>query len=239
MPVVAGQGITLTGTWAPLHSNTVTYQGLDPRIVEIGLEQRIATPRGRLDLSLGTGFPSAGTASVQSVHPMAPAAGVVQVNVSRYFPSSGFSQSVVATWGPHAAATTIAPTPTLLHAYTAFPDFDIPNRRVQWSEATAGATADFAVALLQITRSAEKRAWRWDIVGPRPTPALILPVVPTDVIDFNPVETDGVSVDRLDTYQVPGGYDAARAHAFANDLEGLATTPAGQVVREEIFFQPL
>ena len=68
---------------------------------------------------------------------------------------------------------------------------------------------------------------------------MVLPVVPTDVIDFNPVETDGVSVDRLDTYQVPGGYDAARAHAFANDLEGLATTPAGQVVREEIFFQPL
>ena len=237
--VAADQGTTLAGTWAPMHTNTVTYQGLAARIVEVGLDQFLATPRGALGHQFGSGFPAAGTATITTTHPVAPATGVVQANIARFFPSSGFSQSVVATWGTHAAATTVTPTPDLLHAYSDFPSYDLSNRRVTWKEAAGGASPDFAVAYLAVARPSQKRTWRWHIVAPYSAASITLPVVPTDVADYNPTVGDDVAVAQLFTYHVPRGYDAAREHAFTDDFAGLVTTPTGRVVREEIFFQPL
>jgi hypothetical protein len=126
---------------------------------------------------------------------------------------------------------------TLLNAYTAPPEFDTAT--VSWTEdTTAGQGADAVLVDVDFDReySADgsgddtvETDWEWQMIAPRGTNAAVaLPVLPTDIYDYNAEADDDVEVEGLDSFKLPGGYDMIRALAFtetgpiAGNLDGRA-----------------
>jgi hypothetical protein len=116
--------------------------------------------------------------------------------------------------------------------------FDIPTRKVMWTETSDGTVPDFAVASYESGRSDEngRRDWSWRIAGAYRAgqSTLSYPTLPATLYDFNPRASDEVRFGGLHLVKNPGGYAAARPRLFtAEDIyakEGLMTGASGRLV---------
>jgi hypothetical protein len=117
-------------------------------------------------------------------------------------------------WGPYAKTYTadLSPASGLLRSGIDGPTFDIPTKKLTWTEATAGATPDLSVAAIQVTRG--DATWRWEIAAPYASSGIAFPQLPADAATWVPTTGDSVAPDPIANARVTGGYNAVRAHIF-------------------------
>jgi hypothetical protein len=174
-------------------------------------------------VAAGTTEVTAGTTEVTIPEATVPATMEVidssfQVNLNRH---------EVIDWGPYAKdyAVDLSPSDVLLRESIDGPTFDIPTRKLAWTEATAGATPDLSVAAIQVTRG--DATWRWEIAAPYSSSGIAFPQLPADAATWVPTTGDAASADVISQVKVTGGYNAVRAHIFdINDDLG----PTGYVI---------
>lgn len=151
----------------------------------------------------------------------------------------------VVDWGAPAATYALDLTGLLLPGFLGEPPaYDVTARRVRWMEEDPnGATPDLTVA--QIDVFGVDRTWHWTVAAPYTAGELAFPVLPGDVADWTPVDTDDPQVAEVTSVKLPGGYDAVRAHihdvhdaiAFGG-FTGLTVGAAGRAVAVQFVLPP-
>ena len=115
-------------------------------------------------------------------------------------------------------------TGVLLRGLINSPSYNPTTRRLEWTEATTGAGADLSLANITVFRA--ERQWTWTLAAPYTAGEVTFPVLPADVADWTPTPDDGLNVNELVNAQVPGGYNAVRAHVH-DALDDFGFHPAG------------
>ena len=83
----------------------------------------------------------------------------------------------------------------------------------------------------RLNASRDGKAWSWAIVAPHAAPAVAYPKWAGPGFDFTVGAGDGPDVAELAIASVPGGYDAVRAHGFA-DFVALVAGSSGRIAVE-------
>ena len=122
---------------------------------------------------------------------------------------------------------------SLVDRITATPTFSATTHTVTWTKSAELHAADTAVVRLDINRDPDE--WTWELAAPHDT-SIAFPTLPTDVFDYNAMATDEVELFELDTFKVPGGYDAFRSIVLENSVVDLASvlgTTVGQATMQK------
>ncbi len=235
--IADNQPVTLpAGTWQPEASSALEYRGLPADSNVIDVYQQLVTPRGPL-WTANTGA-SIDTPIVELglTQPLAPAATFTHLTDAVVSGTDGCSSHNVVEWGAYTGSYAFNGEGVFLPLITGEPTFDHATRTVTWPEAAGGVAPHFAWLEMEIGRPSLKRSWDWEIVAPRDGAAIGFPVLPTDLIDFNPLADDDIWIDGLTTIHAPGGYDAARADALLDNSQTVMPGPSGRVVLERYEF---
>lgn len=227
--------VTLTGTYQPDTTVAQSYSNLPANVSFVSGERAVVASRGSmwktgfgLDVVAGA---AAGTLDVPAVG----ATGPTLVAITHVNRNIGASQSLVL-GHPADGDYTLDAAGVLLPAILTSAEFDIATHTLAWTEDETGATADLSFASLQVNRSQLKQSWTWDVVAPHGAPSLLLPVLPGDAADYNPIATDDVFVNDHLTAAVPGGYAVGRTYAhLATSFEHFASVLTGRLVIERQF----
>jgi hypothetical protein len=237
---LADGGALAIDALSPSTSLAFRYRNPVGGITGVEVTRQVRTARGELSSSGSfAGVDAAGGYKVELPDLVSPA--MTAVTISRVQPRDGFGQQSVLTWGPSAEGVDLDLTAIQLHPYTGIPAFDVGAQAITWTAGAAGAAPDFAIGVVRGVRSAGGgHDWTWRVIAPAAEPRLVFPTLPTTDFDFAFAAGDAPVIDSLTTVQSSaGGYDGARARVFASDLSALATTAAGQVVTEDLFFAPV
>jgi hypothetical protein len=234
VPVTAEGTVDFVGEYAELEEQTFTYT-MSPETRRISARRELRTARGALYSDGTDRFLESTTESFSLRMPTPP--DVVAVTTSTALLANGFSRTNVLDWGANNSSYELDFTAVGLHPYSGEPSYDVPRHEIVWTEGD-GKAAQFTIASLRTTRSDDEvsNTWTWDLVTPWDSQKLAYPRLPTTLFDFSPRADDEISVQRLTTAQVPGGYNAARPRVFIDDPEGTVVGPTGRVVFEELFF---
>lgn len=211
VPVVAGQPITLTGTWAAPYRAQVVVTGA-PAGPRLSVEQVLWTARGKVAVARAEVTSSGGRASADLDLPWAPGPALQHWTMVG-LPSAGGGAAVVTEWGPHDGVHTLDLGGRLLPSIAGAPSYSVAGRAVTWTEAGAGAAVDHAIAELLVNRPGDGQ-WSWLVVGPRDGTRLPLPRLPTDQHDWTPRAGDVVGVGTLTLAAHSRGYAGARGAAL-------------------------
>jgi hypothetical protein len=124
------------------------------------------------------------------------------------------NQHEVVDWGPYGTSYALDVGAALLREVTGGPTYDLATGKISWTEATSGATPSLTIAGILVRRTEPMLAkWHWEIVAPYSPSGIVLPHLPTDIMNWMPLPTDDpVTLDPIQNVQVTGGYDAVRAH---------------------------
>ncbi len=134
----------------------------------------------------------------------------------------------VVDWGPYSKTYSLDVGNALLREVTGGPSFDLATGKISWTEATSGATPSLTVAGILVRRPDPLAKWHWEIAAPYSPDGIVLPHLPTDVMNWMPLPTDDpVTLDPIVNVQVTGGYDAVRSHILDIHDE---TGPTGYVI---------
>ncbi len=167
--------------------------------------------------------------------------GLAETEVTVSGGSGIFDSQIVLDWAASpAAAVSVDYQQTQIFDVTATPTFDVGTRSVTWSNGTIGNAPSVVDTMISVTRAAGSGSdsstnWTWQLLGPATDEgSAALPVLPTDVFAWNPIDTDTIGVTELVTAIVPGGYDAVRgillsSSSLSSIIDGAAT---GQIVVE-------
>ncbi|HEX8111163.1 MAG TPA: hypothetical protein VF516_25710 [Kofleriaceae bacterium] len=146
-------------------------------------------------------------------------------------------------WGPYGPTYALDVGATLLREVTGGPTFDLATGKISWTEATTGATPSLTIAGVLVRRPDPLAKWHWEIVAPYSASGIVLPHLPTTLLDWAPAATDEITLDPLQNVQVTGGYDAVRSHILDIHDEtgstGYVIGNAGRAVIETSVIQPL
>lgn len=155
--------------------------------------------------------------------------------VSSEFFTGGYGTHYVDEWGP-AGDYALDLEGMLLREYATRPVFDAADRTLAWTTMPTGVEPDLVYSQLRFVRN-ETREWRWHLVAPAgATDALAFPALPGDAQQFNPLATDAVEYENLQTAKVAGGYDAFREVFFSDRITGVMSSPAGRLVLQNLAF---
>ena len=219
------KSLVFAGTYQPVATTTLTYSQVPTTVTFLGIDRILATPRGRMLDSPTNAMPSSGNATASVAMPSA--TGAIAVTVTDAFPQSDeFSEQLVYDWGADASSYTVALGAVMLPSYASAASFDPSTHALSWQEHAGGGMPDLARTRVRVTRDLPPApvAWTWQVIAPRQAaPSVQFPTLPADGFDFNVGSSDTVAVEELTNAQLPGGYDAFRAHGFAD----LATAIAG------------
>lgn len=174
-----------------------------------------------------------GTAVTTGKRPAIP--GMRQLITSEII-TGGLGVQYVDEWGPVGDYSLDLSRDVLLREYTSTPQFDAASHTLSWSTAPTGEAPNVANAQLAFTRSSSGQSWRWLIVGPGASDELVFPVLPGDAQQLNPIDSDSVAYEAVQTSKVPGGYDAYRGVHFGDRITGVYAPASGRVVRQT--FEP-
>jgi len=223
--------VVIAGTYTPFDMTSFVYSDVPPAITFVRTYRAIATPRGRVFDST-TSVTVNGEASSTLAMPQAP--GAIAITVSDGQPSSGMlDEQFVYDWG--------APDPSYALDFGAamLPDLDTApvytpgTRAVTWTERGGASASDLVRVRIDVARNSN--AWAWSLVAPRVGTAATYP----QLLDYNPTEADGLTVEELATARVPGGYDAFRANGFASFVDAISGTSGRIVVAQYVLPGPL
>jgi len=102
------------------------------------------------------------------------------------------------------------------------------RRRISWTEAADGATPDLTIAEILVRRPDPLARWHWELAAPYAASGIVLPHLPTDLMNWVPLPTDDPpTLDPIQNVKVTGGYDAVRGHVLDIHDE---TGPTGYVI---------
>jgi len=224
----AGYPLNIAGpAYDFLSHATYDYTNVPAAIAYVNTTQELWSTRGRLytaAVDILNNSQRTGT-SVHSLQdqPAPSTAGFSAVTVSEFVPTtdSGLhGEQLVYDWGTYAAA--YGPLDygqIALAPYMTDPVFDTTAHAITWTEGT-GATPQFARAAITVYRDAipSGRTWQWNLIGPRTAAAsLAFPTLPASDFDYNPNDTDQISIANLTNAKLSSGtYDNVRAHGFAS-----------------------
>jgi hypothetical protein len=239
--VIAEGGTTsVAGSYASFDMTTFTYSSVPASVVGVNTYQAIVTPRGRVfDATSQTVAPTTGSAITSIAEPHTPN-GTIALTVTQEWPQdSELSQQAVYSLQPWGAAYTADLATARLPEVSTMPAFQADTATITWTERTGGMSPSLVRASVRIFRDAipAGRAWQWRIAAPRTGASTTLPHLPlAGGFDFNPMAGDSFTVEDLTTALVPGGYDAVRAHAFAELVNVMAS---GTMIVEVPYSPPL
>jgi hypothetical protein len=227
-PAVAltdGGTVDLThDTYQALADVTFTYMNAPGATLTVA--HSLVTSRGALAPLIGNG-----AGSVTIAEPTL--AGAKSIVDTRLF-QNGAHHVVDA--GPFAASYTLDLMGLLLPDLAGrSPQYNPTTKKVSWTEEPTGAVPDLTITAIDVSRG--ERSWHWTIAGPYTPGELKFPTLPTDVADWTPTAADGSNVNELINVQVPGHYDAVRAHIHdlhgaiaGDDFSGFGAGMTGRVV---------
>ena len=214
--VAVGTGsVALTGSYAPVSplSDVITDFAVAPPYILAGIT--LVTPHGRIGLGSSSVPPPIGSAaSLAFAWPSIPdgeALTVFDVGAG----SNVLDAQLVSQYGPSSAQpVTIDFAGDQLRDVLTVPTFDASTRTIAWSLGAVGVTPDVETAYLQVTRGSGSAAapWGWQILAPGGDEArVVLPVLPSEPVDFNIRTDDAVTVGIVQGAASPGGAAALRS----------------------------
>lgn len=133
----------------------------------------------------------------------------------------------VVDWGPYSTTYALDLSNVLLREVTGGPTYDLATGKISWTEATDGVTPNLTIAGILVRRPDPLAKWHWEIAAPYSPNGIVLPHLPTDLLDWAPAATDEITLDPITNVQVTGGYDAVRSHILDIHDE---TGPTGYVI---------
>jgi hypothetical protein len=235
--------VALTGDYMAVNPTSFTYTTVPSGIDQLTVVRELRSVRGRLfitDSSPALVDKTSSTATTTLVVPTPPNVEAVTTAVDQ--PTTGHGQQTFVEWGAAASgAYTLDYGTVALRRYDTLASFDVATRAIAWTDINSGIEPSFVLGQVHAQRvdpepAATVHEWVWRIAAPYVTgqPKVAYPRLPTTIYDFNPVEGDQPVVEQLTTLRVPGGYEAARSHAFAvPPVEFLG--PNGRIVLEDLF----
>ena len=227
--LVNGNPLTVGGAYVAVGVTTATYTNIPADMTFIDTNKAMLGAQGEIftnnvGISVGSG---SGTATVHVPFPAsAQVAGDTQVVVTNPGTQPAtFDRQHFIDWGPASDTFTLDVGADLLQHYATAPALDVATNTVEWTPSATGLAPDAVRASVFVSRSTSTAQdnWFWLIAAPgSATGAIRYPTLPTDVFDFAPQSTDTVFLQDATTAQLPGGYDAIRAHVFTQSLFRLA-----------------
>jgi hypothetical protein len=239
--VADGATVALTGTYAAVPTQTVTYANV-PDGQPAGNTDRahFVVDSGAVELTQAVDY--AATADTQATTFGQPAiAGAVAGLETEFLNTAGQSDQTFAAWGPESTTPiSVDYSATRLPDWLSGPTFDVGSQQVQFALTGGGSSSiDYVYTDIDITRAPGDGGiaeWNWDIVAPgAEAGAVQYPILPTDISAFNPAATDTVTPGFTEIGHVLGGYDAIRFNAIdlEPDTELDTTTPSGALVYDD------
>ncbi len=231
--------VTVDGSYAPMVTSSIGYTDVPSQIQWVNTYQAIMTSRGRL-FDGTTGAPRTGT-TIDGALTMPATTGTIGLTVTDGVPiASGLDEQLVYDWAPWTDSYSLDLGSAMLPTYASPPVFDIPTGGVLFGSGSSGVAPDLRRTTIHVSRPEipQPRIWTWRLVGKAQELAVKFPLLPASPVDFNPKAGDSIGVDELTSAQVPGGYDAFRAHGFDN-IERMIAGPTGRIVVELQYSPPL
>ena len=215
MPVSDQGTVDLTGgTYSPTTVCTLTYTNL-PSAQSLSIEADAIDPLGLIYI-FGNETPSDQPTATIHIPTFPGESDVLQTT----FNNIAFSRQILLDWGHLGSAFTTDVGARALNNMASYVTFDQPTHAGSATlDTSAGTAADFSLLFLSVTRTSLDKQWNWNIVAPFGA-SVALPVLPTDVFDYNVGSADSAGVNTWINGKVPGGYDAVR------DLVLSAASPA-------------
>ncbi|MBV8761148.1 MAG: hypothetical protein JO257_27880 [Deltaproteobacteria bacterium] len=166
-----------------------------------------------VDANHGVYFRSTTTSNGSASLAMPDFTGAKSIVNYNFYPG-GDSRYTMLEWGPYTATYTTDVAARELAVFQGSPTYDVASHSIGMQEGS-GATPDFILVQLDANRS-NAHTWAWHIVAPQAN-TTIVPVLPTDVYDFNVGSGDNGYVQSYTAGKVTGGYDAVRAYLLSMD----------------------
>jgi len=223
--------------YLPVTARTYTYNDVPAPAVSIEIQDMSFTQRGMLYSTEGVatapGAPQ--IAFDQNTVLTATFSGPEPANtndlVSAQLITGGFGVAQLVDWGPYAMPLVADVSSRLLPTFTANPGMDVTAHQIGMPDTPNQAMPDFCVADINVARGL--RTWSWMIAAPYSS-VVTLPLLPTDVFDFNIQATDDASVTDWTDIKTPGGYDAMRPVLLSNNepITSLAVGTTGSATLE-------
>jgi len=215
VPVVAGGSVTLPGPFTPIDRADVEVTGVDGRVPNVVMRQRLVGERRNLfeDATEPFGFAflslhaGAGAASLDA---MIPATATLLTEVTESV-SNLVGVQHFARWDKNRTMIELDVAPRQLRRYTSRPHYDALAHAITWSEEPTGAVPDAVLATFGWTRPEIGGNYQWRVLAARGAePRIALPVLPdgqylqraTDLV-IEPFLFTSIAAD--------GGYDSFRA----------------------------
>jgi len=227
--------LTSSAYTTPLPNSTINWSNIPAAYTGLQARVVLASSKGVLStISLNPGPITAGAASLAFPRPTV----TNGIEITQTQPSqTTFAAQGLVDWAPQASTPVAVDVGAgLLATYAAAPSVSGATRTVTWS-AGAGASPDFVWATLRASRPAGKSStfWDWDIVVPYGSTTFTLPLLPTEVAQYNFAATDSVEVSELITAKVPGGYDAVRGDILTSEgPHQFVTGATGRIAYENL-----
>jgi hypothetical protein len=206
VPVADAGTVDLSAsTYADPAVATFTYSNIPAAQFNVDLRQTLAGTHGLLTQTFESSVVTAGGAQITAAVPSG--TGAIAINDTTLRVGS-FSQQDIIDWAPFSATYALDMAGVLLPDFGAPPAFDVAGHRVTWTQ--TGATADPDLSMTSFSVNRTTTFWNWTIAAPYAAGEIVLPVLPTDVADFNANATDTTNIFSLYSAKVPNGYGAVR-----------------------------
>jgi hypothetical protein len=241
--VADAANIAFTGAYLPPVDTTFTYTQISPTSTGLGVVRELRTARGSVYRSAQATAPSGGVMATVTI-PMPAPVGVQAITTSTDQPSTGNGRQTIVEWGAADQSYLLDYAGAALRDYATRPALDTATQAITWTEA-AGAAPDFVLGTYRADRAdvvpheTIRRIVAPYATDPSGLATLQYPTLPTTLYDFNARTGDLISLERLVTMKVPGGYDAARAGAFDSDIPTAIVGATGRIVYQELVLPPL
>jgi hypothetical protein len=235
--IASGVPVALTGSYVAAEDVAFHYAGFD-RSPAIGITQAIYGPNGEVAVIGGGDTLITGGTATRS-YPRPPTVDTLALTESlwRYQPRAATDPQFVFVydWGPTPGSYALDAADVQPRALTTQPTYDPATRVVRWTEGTAGLEPGAVIASITHARTVGTTTTEfiWGLAAAHDASmSTTFPVLPTDVLDFNP--DPGASVRaNLDTIAMPITWDRFRPDVWGAALgfNGYAGTAVG-VARE-------
>jgi hypothetical protein len=223
--------VMVTGSYASFDTTSFTYTDVPGSITFVRTYRALATPRGRV-FDDSTSSPANGQTS--NTLAMPPAPGTIAITLSDGQPSGALlDEQVVYDWGAPSPSYTLDFASAMLPGLATPPAYAVATRTITWTESGGATPSDLVRARIDVARAS--KAWSWSLVAPRAGATATFP----QLLDYNPTDADAVTVEELANAHVPGGYNAFRAHGFANFVDAVAGSSGRIVVASYVLPGPL
>lgn len=211
------------GTYLAAPTRTFTFQNV-PGLRSVSFEDDLIDPHGRIFRSYNT--TTSDTVTPVVTVPMPEFGGTADLVQSTF--TGNYDQQTVLEWGPYTSSYTLDIAAHALPTFSSVPAYDVASHTASITEDATGMTPDFTMVTFDVLREADdSTTWAWRIVAPHSV-TVTLPVLPTDLYDYNIAAGDAARVLGWTSGKVAGGYDGIRDTVFTLvDFAALATSSSG------------